>query len=1016
MSQKQEKGWLIFLILVSLALRWAVSYKAKIYFDGCGYIMHAWSIAQGKLTTPYWMSGIDHYYPPLYPFLIYLFHFLFPSWADAAKGVSVVLGSFLILPVYFLARRLFSREIALLSSALLVSFPILVKTGGNTYSEPVFLFFLVLSMLYGWKMLFEKKSRFAFLAGFWLGVAYLARTQAVVGLASLVLALGWFWLVGKKLSFRGFAKFLALSLVGFYLFAFPYDFYSYKKNGIWGLRFRMEFFKKGYQYKELEWYIQERILNKEASELLVFELARTHSPFAFIIKHPKTYFSWVKNDFVQMLVREFKENRLTPRLISISILFLLLGMVFSKDARRFAQNTYLFLWFIPLIIVVPLTVTGFDRYFIALTIPLVLWAAQGIELLRFLLPRLSWNLEERRISFPAFISYPGIWMILVILLYPKSELQELLLFKEHYPKEEAQWLREMVGGNKVIMSPEPYAPLYSGNYWYMLPIDNAYRVSRYARAQKVDFVLIDDGFLSWLEAPIDFKDQYFSPQLAKAGLKFLGEQTFEIKKPLLVTYRKEAVYQVGPAYITPPAFPQLPNIILISIDTLRADHLSCYGYQRKTSPNLDRIASEGVRFERVISQAPKTAPSHMTMFTSLYPSLHGVHRDYDQDIFFQLSPIWQTLTEILKKAGYRTAAFTGGGQVSAGFGFERGFEIYQENMYWLEWEDFLPVLDWLNQLKDNEPFFLFLHTYEVHDPYCPPEPYNKLYDPDYQGWILSDYQELKKRTGKDRRSVHNLFWGGKEKGVKGDRLNLELISERDTQHFLALYDGEIRYTDEILGRFFKELEKRGLLGNDRTLLIITSDHGEEFREHGDFLHKRLYWETMEVPLIFYCPGIIPPGKVIKGQARLIDLAPTILDLIGIPIPEQMQGVSLKDIILSGSYIKLNAYSEDHFIKHQYGIRDNGVFFYLKGDEQILELYFTDLDPKEKFNLLASNKILKGVNIEFIKLISEVYHKKKVKYYHFYNEMHKKVFEVEEAKTTKITPEQLKQLRALGYIK
>ncbi len=313
----KNKAWTLLGILGFLAilLRAYMANRAQVYFDGCGYIMHAWSIAQGRLTTPYWMAQMDHYYPPLYPTLIYLFHFLIPSWPDAAKTVSVFFSVLLFIPVYALARKMFYEEVALLAAALMVAYPMLVETGSNAYSEPVYLFFICLSMLWGFQMVVEKKSLRALLCGLALGIAYLARPQAVAGLPSLGLALFWFWAVKRQLRLSHFVKFLALILIGFYLFALPYDLYNYRKDGIWGLRIRIEFFKKGYQYDEdLKWYIRERTLNRDATALLTYERARDNSPLAFIRTHPKVYLGWVMKDFKLVAQNEFiRHISITPR-------------------------------------------------------------------------------------------------------------------------------------------------------------------------------------------------------------------------------------------------------------------------------------------------------------------------------------------------------------------------------------------------------------------------------------------------------------------------------------------------------------------------------------------------------------------------------------------------------------------------------------------------------------------------------------------------------------------------------
>jgi arylsulfatase A-like enzyme len=808
-------------------------------------------------------------------------------------------------------------------------------------------------------------------------------------------------------------------VIGFYLAALPYDYYNYKKDGIWGLRQRMEFFKKGYPITEgLDWYLQERTLNQDATSLLAFELSRNSSPIEFIRDNPRKYLQYVKDDFKVMWHREFTGHRIPSPIFTLSLILLVLVLLIrpGKIAGSAEGHVYLLFWFAPLLFIVPLGVSVVDRYFLPIMIPLVFWCACGLDLARKNVAGLfSFHLLDRRL----LLSELGLWLLLLLFLQPTGKVRKLVMDKSTYPKKESRWINEATKGarRKIIMSPMPYPALYSGNYWYMMPMDNINRVSHYAQAQKADFMLADNHFYEWLQAPQDYLDQYLS-SFSKPGLDWLGQNRVHFKYQGKIMGKDDALYKVVPAR---PAAVDPVNIILISIDTLRADHLSCYGYPRPTTPNIDRIAAQGLRFEKAISQSPKTTPSHMTMFTSLYPEVHGSRRDYQGKSFVKLPASWKTLPEILKAHGWRTAAFTGGVQVAKGFGFERGFDVFEENLLRLKPQGLEPALAWLSQIKPDEKFFLFIHTYQVHDPYCPPPPYNKLYDPGYDGWIEDDWEKLSNASQPGKLfPAHNIFWGGAEKGVKGDQLNLDIITERDTRHMVALYDGNIAYTDEVLGGFFNELEKKGVLGSGRTLLIITSDHGEEFREHGDFLHKKLYRETMQVPLIFYWPGKLGPGKVVKGQVRLLDLAPTILDLIGLPVNLQMQGVSLKSVMNSNDRAVLSAYSEDPFLRRDFSLRTESAMYYQMENEGKKELYFEMLDPGEQTNLYTEKDdferalgyiLAKPADIQdtFIRSMDN---------FHNYNNRYKIIFKAPEGKLelSAVAKEQLDELRALGYIK
>jgi len=323
------------------------------------------------------------------------------------------------------------------------------------------------------------------------------------------------------------------------------------------------------------------------------------------------------------------------------------------------------------------------------------------------------------------------------------------------------------------------------------------------------------------------------------------------------------------------------NIVLISIDTLRADHLGVYGYERNTSPNIDKLASESFVFKNAYSQASLTTPSVMSLFTSLYPSVHKVcliihTHDYCES---SLSNSDILLTEILNYYGYTTGGFIDAGQVSSFAGFSRGFDI------WNEYEDrlnqtrhILETLDWLENSVDKK-FFLFFHTYVVHDPYIPPK--------EFQQWVQneSDIYTSQKHflndvnlTGLGHRE---LFW----KNVSANNSN-------DIKQVVALYDGEILYSDELVGMIISKLQELGVY--NKTIIVFTSDHGEEFWEHGGVLHWKLYNEILHVPLIIKIPNT--KTQIIEHFVSLIDVVPTILELLSINAISQFQGSSLMPIV------------------------------------------------------------------------------------------------------------------------
>ena len=323
-----------------------------------------------------------------------------------------------------------------------------------------------------------------------------------------------------------------------------------------------------------------------------------------------------------------------------------------------------------------------------------------------------------------------------------------------------------------------------------------------------------------------------------------------------------------------------PNVLLISIDPLRADRLGTYGHDRPTSPGLDRrLAAPGAVFEYAYSQSPKTTPSHMTMLTSLQPCVHGIKMWMGQERGDVLSPAVNTLAEVLRGAGYRTAAFTGGGHVHYTRGFDHGFERFQHH------RQVDRAIDWMEG-HENQPWFIFFHTYEIHDPYVPPGDLIEMFDPDYDGPIRETVEKVRAGVGGWDRA-HAVFW------ESVDRKN-----PREVEFVERLYDAGIRkMDDQTLSRLLDALDR--LDPSRDTLVLLTSDHGEAFGEHGNFMHQDLYSETTRVPMIIRFPGRVPAGARIREQVAVIDVMPTILDLIGVPPPPYLQGRSLAPLLAAG---------------------------------------------------------------------------------------------------------------------
>ncbi len=317
-----------------------------------------------------------------------------------------------------------------------------------------------------------------------------------------------------------------------------------------------------------------------------------------------------------------------------------------------------------------------------------------------------------------------------------------------------------------------------------------------------------------------------------------------------------------------------PSVVLVSLDTLRADRLGVLGSARPRTPFLDGIAHEGMVFEQATSAAPWTLPAHASLFASLLPFDQHRHWDYNREV-----PLPQTLlAERLREAGYRTAAFTGGGYISSQCGFGQGFEIYEEHDEVLEGgpgKIAAAALAWVRAVR-SVPFFLFVHTYEPHYPYV----HADFANPADAGRLppVVSYKEVD--------AIHR---------------GALILSEAERRYVTDLYDGDVAHADRVIGRFLQTLRREGIL--DRTLVVVLSDHGEELwdREPNyspDHGHS-LYQELIHVPLLVRWPGRVPAGSRIRTPVSLIDLAPTLLALTGLPGDPAHRGKSLARTMQTG---------------------------------------------------------------------------------------------------------------------
>jgi len=425
----------------------------------------------------------------------------------------------------------------------------------------------------------------------------------------------------------------------------------------------------------------------------------------------------------------------------------------------------------------------------------------------------------------------------------------------------------------------------------------------------------------------------------------------------------------------PSAPPQ--NVLLITIDTLRPDHISCYGYKRNTTPNLDQIAMEGTRYKNVFSQLTSTTPSHSSILTGLTPDIHGVLANGDP-----LPLKFTTLAEILRNAGFLTGAVVSNWSLKKERGLNQGFDYY---------DDFMPqeelhrplyqknpqqatesALSWLDKNR-NKRFFLWVNYMDPHGPYTPPPPYNHSFDAP---------QQL---------SVGNLPFSKEDNAPRSIPAYQQLGDANNPDYYVSQYEGEIQYTDFWVGELLKKIKTWGILKN--TLIIITSDHGESLGEHDYyFMHSNLtYKEQASLPLIIRYPGLFPEGKVEDARVETIDLLPTILESCKIPFKNKLHGQSLLSLTKQKDDKPIIVFSEN---AKRISVYQNFWELILLG-KQAAELFDLESDPLEKIN------VLKTADSEIVKRLYSVA---------------SKYLEIQNSeKKSDLTEKDKKALRSLGYI-
>ncbi len=379
----------------------------------------------------------------------------------------------------------------------------------------------------------------------------------------------------------------------------------------------------------------------------------------------------------------------------------------------------------------------------------------------------------------------------------------------------------------------------------------------------------------------------------------------------------------------PPPLPT--HVVVVSIDTLRPDRLGAYGHREDVSPTIDRLAREGVVFEEAIAASTWTLPSHAALFTSLWPAMLDLGRF---DAPAKVSDAATTLAEVLDDAGYRTFGATAGAFVGAEFGFDQGFDTFlpPQKRFEPAVERALAWIDDGREADADAPCFVFLHTYDVHNYVATADDRRRFVAPSFRSFLAT-----KRNLGKFLQ--------------RNDKQVCENMGDRDWVYATARYDAAVATADRTLGRFVDGLAERGML--DDTLLIVTSDHGEEFGEHGRSGHGyTVYDENVRVPLILRHPPSLPAARV-PAQVPLVDVAPTVVDLLGLEPPSSWQGRTLAPL-LDGDGPSRPAFVSDTHVPHL-ALRDDGFKYFLSSMRPHEHLYDLSSDPRERKNVVASHE-------------------------------------------------------------
>ncbi len=440
-----------------------------------------------------------------------------------------------------------------------------------------------------------------------------------------------------------------------------------------------------------------------------------------------------------------------------------------------------------------------------------------------------------------------------------------------------------------------------------------------------------------------------------------------LRRPTLHSARAIAEAAPAPPAASSGGAARRVPVIFYLVDTLRADHLGCYGYEKPVSPNIDAFAADAALFEHTLAQASWTRSTVASVFTGLIPTSHGVHSRLDA-----LSEDAETLAEILRREGYGTSAFVTNGNVGEEFGFAQGFDTFsllagtdEDSLHFPADAINRKVSAWLEQ-RGETPFFLYVHTMEPHAPYAPAADAAARFARDVEEPELSAQSKAaldaltQQFQGRFRRAQKAKL--GSVPWMQALDRQLIPVTPAMTEDLTALYDAEIHANDRGFGAFVEGLKRAGLY--EDALIVFLSDHGEELYDHQGWNHGHtLFQEMVRVPLIVKLPGAgRPRGLRISGLGQQIDLLPTVLDLLGLPRPAHLQGASLLPLIDGGTAAAARpGFAHLDLDNTRYVSLVEGPWKLICAGfaADVCQLFDLDADPAETADLAASRPVLTG---------------------------------------------------------